>query len=120
MPLLHDVGEAIAIYLREDRPLSLSRRLFLRIPAPAAGFEGHRAVSLIVKYALARAGVHSPSKGAHQFRHALATEMLQKGASLSEIGELLRHRKPKTTFIYAKVDLAALRPLALPWPGGVK
>jgi site-specific recombinase XerD len=120
MPLLHDVGEAIAIYLRKDRPLAPSRRLFLRIPAPAAGFEGHRAVSLVVKYALARAGVHSPSKGAHQFRNALATEMLQKGASLSEIGEVLRHRKPKTTFIYAKVDLATLRPLARAWPGGVK
>jgi len=120
LPLPHDVGEAIALYLRKDRPLISSRRLFLRIPAPATGFSGHRAVSLIVKYALARAGVHSPSKGAHQFRHALATEMLQKGASLSEIGEVLRHRKAKTTFIYAKVDFAALRPLARPWPGGVK
>ncbi len=120
MPLPHDAGKAIVVYLRKDRPRTTCRRIFLRIPAPATGFEGHRAVSLIVKYALARAGVQSASKGAHQFRHALGTEMLGNGASLSEIGELLRHRQLKTTSIYAKVDFRALRPLALPWPGGVK
>jgi site-specific recombinase XerD len=46
--------------------------------------------------------------------------MLQKGASLDEIGEVLRHKSPDTTAIYAKVELDALRPLALPWLGGVK
>jgi site-specific recombinase XerD len=46
--------------------------------------------------------------------------MIRKGASLDEIGELLRHRSPNTTAIYAKVDLHALRPLALPWPGGIR
>ncbi len=64
-----------------------------------------------------RAGIDAPRKGAHQFRHSLATEMLRQGASLSEIGELLGHRSPDTTAIYAKVDLLALRALALPWPG---
>jgi site-specific recombinase XerD len=62
--------------------------------------------------------VDSQRKGAHLFRHTLATEMLRQGASLAEIGELLRHRHPNTTTIYAKVDLPALRGLALPWPGG--
>ncbi len=57
-------------------------------------------------------------KVAHQFRHSLATEMLRQGASLSEIGELLGHRSPDTTAIYAKVDLVSLRILAMPWPGG--
>jgi integrase len=57
---------------------------------------------------------------AHQFRHGLATEMLRHGASLSEVGELLGHRSPETTKIYTKVDLDALRTLALPWPGGVR
>ena len=61
-----------------------------------------------------------PYHGAHQFRHGLATEMLRQGASLSEIGELLGHRSPETTKIYTKVDLEALRTLALPWPGGVR
>lgn len=69
----------------------------------------------MVKYALARAGIDSPRKGAHQFRHALATTMLRKGSSLSEIGEVLRHRDPDTTKIYAKVDLHSLRNLAPPW-----
>ena len=72
------------------------------------------------RMALERAGIDAPTKGAHQFRHALATQMLRHGASLTEIGELLGHRSPETTKIYAKVDLDALRTLALPWPGGVR
>ena len=66
------------------------------------------------------AGIQAPTTGAHQFRHALATQMLRRGASLTEIGEVLRHRSPQTTTIYAKVDLTALRTLALPWPGGAR
>jgi site-specific recombinase XerD len=58
--------------------------------------------------------------GAHQFRHGLATEMLRQGASLSEIGDVLGHRDSQSTKIYTKVDLKALRTLALPWPGGVR
>jgi integrase/recombinase XerD len=65
-------------------------------------------------------GIDAPTTGAHQFRHGLATEMLRHGASLSEISELLGHRSPETTKIYTKVDLDALRTLALPWPGGVR
>lgn len=72
----------------------------------------------MVRHALERAGIDSPRKGAHQFRHALACQMLKQGASLSEIGDLLRHRSPQTTAIYAKVDLDSLTALALSWPGG--
>jgi site-specific recombinase XerD len=75
----------------------------------------------IVRHRLIRAGVTAaPTMGAHQFRHALATELLRQGASLTEIGEVLRHRSPQTTAIYTAVDLAALRTLALPWPDGVR
>jgi integrase/recombinase XerD len=74
----------------------------------------------MVRHALERAGIDSPRKGAHQFRHALACQMLKQGASLSEIGELLRHRSPQTTAIYAKVDLDSLASLALSWPGGAR
>jgi integrase/recombinase XerD len=81
---------------------------------------GAQAIGSLVRHTLARAGVKAPSTGAHQFRHALATEMLRQGASLTEIGEVLRHRSPQTTTIYTKVDLKALRTLALPWPGGVR
>jgi site-specific recombinase XerD len=62
--------------------------------------------------------VESPCTGAHLFRHTLATQMLRQGASLEEISQLLRHRSFNTTTLYAKVDLAALQPLAQPWPGG--
>ena len=119
-PLPADVGEAIADYLRNGRPTGNSRCVFLRARAPAGSFRGQCGIGSIVKHALARAGVESPRKGAHQFRHGLASQMLQQGASLSEIGELLRHRSPQTTAIYAKVDLVSLAKLALPWPGGAQ
>ena len=64
------------------------------------------------------AGVQSTSKEYHQFRHTIGSQMLAKGASLAEIGDVLRHESPETTFIYTKVDLGALRPLARRWPGG--
>ena len=120
LPLSEEVGEAIAAYLRHGRPRSTSRRVFLRIRAPIRGFLNQNAIGSLVRHTLARAGVTAPTKGAHQFRHALAIQMLRHGASLTEIGEVLRHRSPQTTTIYAKVDLDALRPLALPWPGGVR
>ena len=113
-----EVGEAIVAYLRHGRPPSTSRRVFLRARAPNRGFLGSSGVGSIVRHALQRAGIDAPTTGAHQFRHGLATEMLHQGASLAEIGELLGHRSPETTKIYTKVDLDALRTLALPWPGG--
>jgi integrase/recombinase XerD len=120
LPLPADVGKAIAAYLKSGRLRSTYRSVFLRARAPAASLKNSGAVGLIVAKALARAGVNCCRKGAHQFRHTLATEMLRRGASLAEIGEVLRHRNPQTTSIYAKVDLASLRTLALRWPGGCR
>jgi site-specific recombinase XerD len=120
LPLPADVGEAIALYLRQDRPRGSCRRVFLRHRAPVVGFANSMAISSLVMNALKRAGVKSERKGAHLFRHGLATDMLRRGASLDEIGDLLRHKSPNTTAIYAKVDLVALRPLALSWPGGAR
>lgn len=120
LPLPKDVGEAIAAYLQYGRPQAASRRVFLRGRAPVAGFKSQHAVGSVVKQALARAGIDAPRKGAHQFRHGLACQMLRQGASLAEIGELLRHRSPQTTAIYAKVDLSSLRTLASAWPGGAR
>lgn len=121
LPMSADVGQAIAAYLKEGRPrLPGNRRLFIRSRAPLRGFKGQGSVGTVVKHALLRAKIDSPRKGAHQFRHTLASTMLQNGSSLSEIGELLRHRSPDTTAIYAKIDLLSLRSLALPWPGGAK
>ncbi len=119
MPLPVDVGEAIAAYLQRGRPLSTDRHLFLRARAPVHGLRpGSDGIGSIVRNALIRADVDAPHKGAHQFRHALAVHMLKGGASLPEIGEVLRHRSPIATSIYAKVDVASLRSLAMPWPGG--
>jgi len=119
LPMPADVGKAIAVYLQNGRPqVSGERRLFLRVRAPLTGFKGQGSVGSVVKHALQRAEIDSPRKGSHQFRHTLASTMLQKGSSLSEIGEVLRHRSPDTTAIYAKVDLLSLRCLALPWPRG--
>jgi site-specific recombinase XerD len=120
LPLPRDVGSAIADYLRHGRPTASSRCVFLRAKAPAGGFQGQCGIGSIVRHTLERAGIDSPRKGAHQSRHALACKMLKQGASLSEIGELLRHRSPQTTAIYAKVDLESLAALALSWPGGAR
>ena len=118
LPLSTEVGKAIAAYLRRGRPDSTSRRIFLRAKAPIGAFRGANGVGSIVRHSLERAGIEATTTGTHQFRHGLATEMLRQGASLSEIGELLGHRHPQTTKIYTKVDIKALRTLALPWPGG--
>jgi site-specific recombinase XerD len=117
LPLPADVGEAIADYLRKWRPRNASRRVFLRDKAPICGFKGPSGLGCVVRRSLKRAGIDAPTMGAHQFRHGLASEMLRGGASLGEIGEVLGHRHLQTTAIYAKVDLDALRTLALPWPG---
>lgn len=120
LPLPADVGAAVAAYLRHGRPRSSSRRVFLRAKAPIRGFLSSQAIASVVRHAIVRAGIKTPTTGAHQFRHALATEMLRNGASLTQIGEVLRHRSPQATMIYTKVDLDALRTLALSWPGGVR
>jgi site-specific recombinase XerD len=116
LPLPHDVGEAIAVYLRSGRPASSCRRVFLRTRAPWRGVAKSSAISAIIGRALKRAQVRSATHGAHQFRHSLATNMLRQGASLTEIGQVMRHHDPNTTRLYAKVDLNALRKVALPWP----
>ena len=118
LPLPREVGEALADYLRHDRPSCPTRRLFVRLKAPHRGFRSTVAVCGIVRRALARAGIDPPCKGAHLLRHSLATGMLRNGASLEEIGQILRHRHPETTQIYAKCDLEGLRALAPAWPGG--
>jgi integrase/recombinase XerD len=117
LPLPADVGEAIAVYIRRARPATaMDRTVFVRYRAPH-----HRlstsGVTQIVAAAARRAGlgvIH-----AHRLRHTAASQLLRAGAPLPEIGQLLRHRRALTTAIYAKVDRAALRTIARPWPGGV-
>ena len=117
LPLTAEVGEAMARYLRHDRPRCDCRRVFLRARAPYVSLSHTAAITSLVRRALKKAGIESARKGGHLFRHSLATDMLRHGASLNEIGELLRHQSPNSTAVYAKVELTALRPLALSWPG---
>ena len=117
LPLPADVGDAIVTYLRRGRPTTATERtVFVRRRAPHDALSSG-GVTQIVAAAARRAGlgvIH-----AHRLRHTAATELLRAGAPLSEIGQLLRHRRALTTAIYAKVDRTALRTIARPWPGGV-
>lgn len=117
MPLPCAVGEALTRYIRQDRPHCPTRQVFVCMRAPRRGF-ARSTVTTIVHYALQRANLSPIFKGAHLLRHSLATSMLRAGATMSEIGEVLRHRVSNTTEIYAKVDFNGLRSLTHPWPIG--
>lgn len=114
LPLPYGPGEAIAAWLTDGRPACRTRVVFTTLRPPgrplSSGAVGH-----VVRTACRTAGI--AQFGAHRLRHTLATEMLRAGASLPEVGQVLRHRSVKSTAIYAKVDQNALRPLARPWPG---
>ena len=113
LPLPNDVGEAVADYLRQGRPASARREVFVTAIAPAACLT-REAVSGIVRRACDRAGI--AQIGPHRLRHGLACAMVRAEVPLAEIGQVLRHRSPVSTAIYARVDVAALRDLAQPWP----
>jgi len=117
LPLTHEVGQAIVDYVQEGRPRTSTDALFVTCRAPFRPFASSSSVSQVVVEELRRANVARPSRGAaHLLRHSLATTLLREGASLQQIGLLLRHRSVKTTQIYTKVDVAALREIAQPWP----
>lgn len=113
LPLVADVGETLAGWLQR-RPVIESRRVFVTTKAPIQDIRP-ALVSETLRRVCVRCGVEVI--GAHRLRHALATEMLARGASLVEVGQVLRHRDLATTAVYAKVDIDNLRRLAQPWPG---
>lgn len=118
LPILKDVGNALASYLRHSRPMCSDRHVFIRSRAPHVGFSSSVAICNVVRRALTRAGLSPARKGAHLLRHSLAVRMLRSGASLAQIGDVLGHQSPSTTEVYAKVDIGSLHALAQPWPGG--
>jgi integrase/recombinase XerD len=114
LPLPVPAGEALAAWLTGGRPRCGSRAVFVTVRRPYRQLTPE-AVRAVMGRACDRAGLER--RGTHRFRHALATEMLRAGASLPEVGQVLRHRSQLSTSVYAKVDQDALRPLARPWPG---
>jgi integrase/recombinase XerD len=116
LPLTDEVGTALAGYLQQARPDTRARQVFvlhrLRVGAPISSSIVGRAVD----NALQRAGMTAPMRGGNLLRHSLATELLERGAGLTEIADLFGHSSLATTRIYAAVDVAALREVALPWP----
>ncbi len=123
-PMSQEVGNAIVNYLKKGRTPCKTRSLFLCASPPLRPIKSSATLSDIVKRAIKRAGLNPQKKGTYLFRHTVACSILQNGSSLSEVGEILRHRLPQTTAIYAKVDIMKLKLLARAWPlditGGTK
>jgi integrase/recombinase XerD len=113
LPLTVEAGEAIAGYLKDGRPSSRCPKVILTLYAPYRGIHPS-SITQVVYRACSRAGL--APVGGHRLRHALASEMLRQGSDLVEISQVLRHHDLATTSVYAKVDRAALRTVARPWP----
>lgn len=115
LPLPQEVGDAILHYLQQGRPVLPVPEVFTTVLAPRRPLT-RAAVTHIVRSALLRAGVKAPINGAHVLRHSAATTLLRQGVSLAGVGAVLRHRSPRTTIHYAKVDFDLLSEVAQPWP----
>jgi len=117
MPLPEDAGKAIVDYIRNGRRGS-SRTLFVSHKVPYRPFVNAQILNTVLRAAFKETGLRPPQKyiGSHLLRHSLATDMLRKGASLDEIGDVLRHRSRASTAIYAKHDIEGLRSIARAWP----
>jgi site-specific recombinase XerD len=118
MPLPKEVGQAIAEYIKKFRGKSTSRSLLVSFAPPFHGYARSSCVSAIVKRALQRAKIESKHQGAYLLRHTVANECLKNGASLREVGQILRHKSDATTAIYAKVDFSRLSAVSRPWAAG--
>lgn len=115
LPLVQDVGDAIIAYLECERPRVHGAHVFMTSIAPY-GPASSPLVSSVVRRAMERAGIDAPSRGTRILRHSAATAMLRQGATLHQIGSVLRHASIETTYHYAKVDADLLRMVAAPWP----
>jgi site-specific recombinase XerD len=117
LPLTQEVGAAVSAYLELGRPRSAHRTVFLTLNTPFGPIRDASIVAKIARRAMAEAGVAMPSAAAHALRHAAATQMVCSGAAFKDIADVLGHAAVETTAIYAKLDLATLSRVALPWPG---
>ncbi|MGH2928690.1 MAG: tyrosine-type recombinase/integrase, partial [Solirubrobacteraceae bacterium] len=116
LPLTAEGGKAITDYLERGRPNSEARQVFVLHRQHVGAPIDRRTVGDAVRRALRIAGIDAPAHGANLLRHSLATDLLRHDSSLKEIADLFGHRSITSTQIYAKVDVSALREVALPWP----
>ena len=120
LPLSQEVGDVLVSYLRDARPASPHREVFLRWRPPFRPLRSSVTITTLVAKALKRAGVKVHRPGAHILRHTLATQMARQGAAFKEIADILGHLSLASTSVYAKLDLESLSKVALPWPGGAQ
>lgn len=118
LPITVEIGDALSRYLREERGPATCRTLFVAHRAPHRPFKDGQIVNAILKDALSATGQKpvTPYVGSHLLRHSLATQLVNAGASLDEVGDVLRHRARSSTMIYARLDIDGLRSIAQPWP----
>ena len=118
LPVTTEVGEALSRYLREERGQTSCRTVFVTHRAPHLGFKNGQIINTVLKEALAATGQKpvTPYVGSHLLRHSLATRLVNAGASLDEVGDVLRHRSRTSTMVYARLDIDGLRSVAQPWP----
>lgn len=124
LPITPEIGEALSRYLRGERGPTTYRTLFVTQRAPYRPFKDGQIVNTILKAALQATGQKpvAPYVGSHLLRHSLAVQLVNAGASLDEIGDVLRHRSRSSTMVYARLDIDGLRSIAQPWPvaGGLQ
>ena len=114
LPLPREVGQAIIAYLKDGRPACECRQVFLRHPTPRP--MDPRAISYVIRKALKACHIQMRRPGAHLLRHTVASHLVQNGATLKQVADLLRHRQLNSIAVYSHLDLAHLRSVAQPWP----
>lgn len=117
LPLPEDAGELLVRYLREERPSTPYRQIFLSFASPRRPI-GSCVTTGLVKNFLKKLDLDGPGRGAHSFRHTAASLMVENGATLKEVADVLGHRALSTTGIYIKLDTPSLQEVAMPWKGG--
>jgi len=120
LPLPDDAGEALVRYLKEARPASSHRRIFLNLCPPHEPLASSVVLTGLAQAVLRRAGINSHRPGAYVFRHTIAAHMVQRGTTFKEVADILGHRSLESTTIYAKLDLSSLAQVAIAWPGGAE
>jgi len=118
LPLTKEVADALVDYLRNSRPATQHREIFIAHTAPYLPLQKSPSITYIVKCLFAKAGIKNRSGGAHILRHTVASLMVNSGVTFKDTADFLGHRYLQTTSIYAKLDLMTLSQVCMPWPGG--